>query len=94
MEMEIRTEENKQMILANNSRFSYTIKQVEITNILGAVVAVLDEYFVTDLNGERYKLYKTKEGNWYEIAEANDDVDKNVLLGLKVGIDSQLNPKA
>ena len=94
MELEIKTEEIKQIVLPDSSRFSYTIKQVEITNILGAAVALLDEYFVTNSAGENYKLYKTHEGNWYEIAEANDDVDKKVLLGLKVAIDSQLNPKA
>ena len=78
-----------QIILSNNERFSYTIKQVEITNILGAEVAVLDEYFVTNSVGENYKLYKTKEGNWYDAAEANKGVNKIILLVLKLKIDSQ-----
>ena len=89
MQMEIRTEETMQIILSNNERFSYTIKQVEITNILGAAVAVLDEYFVTNSVGENYKLYKTKEGNWYDAAEANKGVNKSILLALKLKIDSQ-----
>ena len=89
MQMEIRTEETMQIILSDNERFSYTIKQVEITNILGAAVAVLDEYFVTNSVGENYKLYKTKEGNWYDAAEANKGVNKSILLALKLKIDSQ-----
>jgi hypothetical protein len=76
MEMDIRTEEIKEIILNDNSRFSYSIKQVQITNILGAAVAVLNEYFITKSAGENYKLYKTKEGNWYDVPEANKGVDK------------------
>lgn len=71
MELEIKTEEIKEIVLADNSRFSYTRKQIEITNILGAAVAVLDEYLITKSAGENYKLYKTKEGNWYEIEDVN-----------------------
>ncbi len=87
MEMDIRTEEIKEIVLNDKSKFSYTKKQVEITNVLGAAVAVLDEYFITNSAGENYKLYKTKEGNWYDVPEANKGVDKGVLLGLKLGID-------
>lgn len=88
MEMDIKTEEIKEIVLDDNSLFSYTIKQVEITNILGTAVAVLDEYFITNSAGENYKLYKTKECNWYDVPEANKGVDKGVLLRLKLGIDS------
>jgi hypothetical protein len=75
-------------ILAENKQYSYTVQPFELTNILGAVVAVLDEYFIINSNGETYKLYKTHDGNWYDMPEANKDVDKSVLLGLKLGIDS------
>jgi hypothetical protein len=88
MEMEIKREEIKKIVLGDNSRFSYTLKQVEITNILGAAVAVLDEYFITSSNGDIYKLYKTKEGNWYDVPEVNKGVDNSVLLDLKLGIDN------
>ncbi len=62
MELDIKTEEIKEIVLDDNTRFSYTIKQVEITNILGTAVTVLDEYFITNSAGEIYQLYKTKEG--------------------------------
>lgn len=70
MELDIKTEEIKEIILTDKNRFSYTIKQVEITNILGTAVAVLDEYFITNSAGENYRLYKTKEGNWYDMTDA------------------------
>jgi hypothetical protein len=88
MEMDIRTEEIKEIVLSDNRRFSYTIKQVEITNILGAAVAVLDEYFITNSVGENYKLYKTNEGNWYDVEEANKGVDNTVISTLKIAIES------
>lgn len=88
MEMDIKKEEIKEIVLSDSSRFFYSIKQVRITNILGAAVAVLDEYFITNTAGEKCKLYKTKEGNWYNVPEANKEVDKDVLLRLKLGIDS------
>lgn len=89
MQMEIRTEETIQIILSDSEGFSYTIKEVEITNILGNTVAVLDEDFVTNSAGENYKLYKTKEGNWYDVAEANNGVNQRISLALKLNIDSQ-----
>lgn len=88
MEMDIRTEEIKEIVLGDNNRFSYTIKQVEVRNILGAAVAVLDEYFITSPTRENYKLYKTKEGNWYDVVEANKSVDQRKLMFLKVAIDN------
>jgi hypothetical protein len=74
-------------ILAENKQYSYTVQPFELTNTLGAAVPVLDEYFITNSAGENYKLYKTHEGNWYDVADANTGVEKGVLLGLKLGID-------
>ena len=89
MEMDVRTEESKEIILSDNNRFTYTIKQVEIKNILGTSVAVLDEHSITDTDGVNYKLYKTKYGNWYDLPEANTGIAKNILLALKLKIDNQ-----
>lgn len=89
MEMDIKTEEIKQIIFGDNNQFSYTRKQVEIKNTLGAAVAVLDEYSITDSAGVNYKLYKTKDGNWYDLPEANTGIPKSILLALKLKIDNQ-----
>lgn len=89
MEMDIRTEEIREIILGDNGSFSYTIKQVEITNILGAAVAVLDEYFITNSAGNSYKLYKTNEGNWYDVEAANPNDNNTILMALKLAMDNK-----
>ncbi len=42
------------------------IRTFEITNALGVIIAVLDEYFIINKDEDVFKLYKTKEGNWYD----------------------------
>ena len=80
--------EKREVILDDCRRFSYIITPVNIANSLGSAVAVLDEYFITQSSGETYKLYKTNEGNWYDMPEANEGVEKGVLMELKMGIDN------
>ncbi len=80
-----------QMILEDNREYSYTIKPFEITNSLGAVVATLKEYSITNLAGEKYKLFKTTEGNWYDIPETNKAADKATIMSLKFAINSREN---
>lgn len=80
---------NKQITLDDGSQYFYSVKPVEMNNILGTSVAILNEYFITNSDGENYKLYKTNEGNWYEISEVNKDANKSVLLKLKLAIDAQ-----
>jgi hypothetical protein len=92
MEMDIKTEENEAFILGDGSQFTYTRKQVEISNILGTTVAVLDEYFITNSAGENYKLYKTKEGNWYDMTDVNHSANNSILRAFKSAIDYQEQP--
>lgn len=87
MEKDLVSAEKKKIILEDGRHFSYTITPAEIANSLGAAVAVLDEYLITDSSGNTYKLYKTNEGNWYDITEANESVNKGILMELKIGID-------
>lgn len=89
MEKGLVDEENKQVILDDGSQYFYTLKPVEITNSLGASVAVLNEYLITNQGGETYKLYKTKEGNWYDVPESNQGADKGTLLALKLKINAE-----
>jgi hypothetical protein len=74
-------------ILAENKQYSYTVQPFELTNILGAVVAVLDEYFITDSSSENYKLYKTKEGNWYDVNNVTLGNENRILGMLKIAIE-------
>ena len=91
METELTDSKYKLVILEDNSQYSYTVKSVEITNALGAVIAVLDEYSIANLDGENYKLFRTKEGNWYDVPEANPTTNKAVLMTLKIAINLQEN---
>lgn len=77
-----------QVRLEDNKPYTYTIKQVETTNALGAVIATLDEYFITNPHGENYKLYKTKEGNWYDLPEMIFSANTGILRALKLAIDN------
>ena len=84
---------SNQINLENNSQFYYTICPYELTNALGNIVAILQEYNFTkkgDNNGQfSCKLYKTKEGNWYDIEEAKIETEKGILRMLKSAIDKK-----
>lgn len=84
-----------QITLEDNSQFYYTINPYELTNALGNVIAVLQEYNFTkkDDNNEPFscKLYKTKEGNWYDIEAAKIVAEKGVLRMLKSAIEAKEN---
>ena len=83
---------SNQITLEDNSQFYYTIKSYELTNALGNIIAVLQEYNFTkdgDNNSEfTCKLYRTKEGNWYDIEESNTAENTTILRALKLAIDS------
>ena len=84
-----------QINLEDNSQFNYTIIPYEFTNALGNIIAVLQQYNFTkkdDNNGQfSCKLYKTKDGNWYDIEEAKMLAQKAVLRMLKSAIDAKEN---
>ena len=81
--------------MEDNSQFNYTIIPYELTNALGNIIAVLQQYNFTkkdDNNGQfSCKLYKTKDGNWYDIEEAKMLAQKAVLRMLKSAIDAKEN---
>lgn len=85
----------KQINLEDGSLFYYTTQPYELKNALGSVVAVLQQYHFTkkDDNIGQYscKLYKTKEGNWYDFEEAKPGAEKAVLRMLKSAIDIKEN---
>lgn len=79
--------DDKQLLKLNDGEiFYYSARPVEITNFLGAAVAVLQQYFITDSMGNSYKLYRTKEGNWYDMPDENRGKNKAVLMSLKHGL--------
>jgi hypothetical protein len=86
---------SNQITLEDNSLFYYTIKPYELTNALGNIIAVLQEYNFTkkdDNNGQFFcKLYRTKEGNWYDIEDEKIVTEKGILRLLKSAIDAKEN---
>ena len=86
---------SNQIILEDNSQFYYTITPYELVNALGNIKAVLQEYNFTkkDVNNGQFfcKLYKTKEGNWYDFEDAKTTVEKGTLRLLKSAIDAKEN---
>ena len=88
---------SNQITLEDNSQFYYTVTPYELTNALGHIIAILEEYnFIKkdDNSGQIFcKLYKTKEGNWYDIEEAKMLAEKTILRMLKSAIDATENDK-
>ncbi len=80
---------NYRIILEDKSEFYYVIRPFEITNALGVVVTVLDEYFITNKDGDIFKLYKTNEGNWFDFPGVNSGENYSFLRQLKVSLDNQ-----
>ncbi len=80
---------NCRLVLDDKSEFIYTIRPIEITNALGITIAVLDEYFITDKIGDIFKLYKTKESNWFDFPGDKSSDNYSFLRQLKVALDNQ-----
>lgn len=89
MEMETAGIEKEQLMLEGMGQYFYSIKPFEITNAIGAVIATLAEYSISNSMDQNYKLYRTKEGNWYDIPDVNPVSENAVLLALKLAINSR-----
>ncbi|MEI2822679.1 MAG: hypothetical protein V9F02_04535 [Chitinophagaceae bacterium] len=77
----------KELILDNGDCYLYTIQPYQMKNVLGTEVAVLDEYSFNRKNtSETFKLYRTKEGNWYNLDENKDTIQTRLFLEIKTAI--------
>ncbi len=80
-----------QITLHNDQQYSYSMVPFEMTNALGHTVAVLQEYTITRISEDTdffsCRLYKTKEGNWYDINPSTPSPESNILRNLKTAID-------
>ena len=86
---------SQQVVVEDKSMFYYTIQPYELTNALGNSIAILKEYHFTKKEDDNEpfscKLYRTKEGNWYDIEEAKIITEKKMVRMLKFAIDSAEN---
>ena len=88
---------SNQITLEDKSQFYYTIQPYELTNMLGNTIAILQEYSFTKKEGNNVqfccKLYRTKEGSWYDLEETKIFSEKTLLRMLKSAIDAKENNK-
>lgn len=86
----------QQITLEDDSTYYYSVKPYEMMNVLGMAIAPLLEFNIFRNSEENapvfYRLYKTKEGSWYEISSAQASIDHHILRKLKTGIDRQEDP--
>lgn len=88
---------SNRIILENGAQYYYTVRPFELTNVLGNVIAVLQQYTFTNADQNKepavYTLYKTKEGNWYDAELEGISTDKRILRMLKSAIDKKEDEK-
>ena len=86
---------SNQIIVEDNNQFYYTVKPYELSNALGNMITVLQEYnFIKtdDISGQLFgKLYRTNEGNWYDLEEVQMATEKRILRMLKSAIEKKEN---
>lgn len=84
-----------QVVLEDGSVFYYSISPYELKNALGHNIAVLQAYNFAKKDDESgqvsCKLYKTKDGNWYDFEDSKTSVEKGLLRLLKSAIDAKEN---
>ena len=78
-------------VSVNGLLYTYSIKPVDITNALGAVMATLTEYNLTGSAGDNILLYRTKEGNWYDMKQPGSAFKNAIMQALKSAIDKLEN---
>lgn len=78
-----------QQVSVNGLLYSYIIQDAQITNALGAVIATLTEYKLSGSAGDSISLYKTSEGNWYDMKQADSLFKNAIMVALKTAIDQK-----
>jgi hypothetical protein len=86
----------KRVVLANDAEFWYTVEPYQVKNVLGFEVAELHQYtFLTDgYFGEAppVKLYRTIDGNWYDLEESKTASEMKIIRALKSVIEKMETP--
>lgn len=83
------------VLQTSNQTLYYSTVEAEIKNPIGKVSATLIEYVITtgkeDASNIFCKLYKTKEGFWYDPANPEDALDIKTKHNIKAAIDAAEN---
>lgn len=79
----------EQQVAINGLVYSYSVGTAAITNPLGNVIATLTEYTLTGNAGDVITLYRTEEGNWYEMKQSDSPFKNAIMMALKSAIDEK-----
>lgn len=86
---------SQQVALEDGSVYYYSVSSYDLKNALGNNVAALQEYSFTKKGDENggfsCKLYKTKDGNWYDFEDAKSAVEMTISRLLKSAVDAKEN---
>ncbi len=70
---------SRQEVLEDGSVYYYSVSSYDLKNALGNNIVALQEYSCTKKGDEHgdfsCKLYKTKDGNWYNFEDAKSAVE-------------------
>jgi hypothetical protein len=83
------------ILKTSNETLYYSTVEAVIKNPIGKISATLIEYVITTGQESEAnifcKLYKTKEGFWYDPASPDDFVDSRTKHNIKAAIDAAEN---
>lgn len=82
--------EQKEIIVQDGNRYVYTTTFTDARNPLGIIKATLKEYTIYKLAEPKSligKLYRTKEGNWYDMP-GSTQINPLLRTMIKIAIDA------
>jgi len=86
-----------EIIVKDGNKYFYTTSFFNAENPLGIIKATLTEYSIYKINDGDVlvgKLYKTDEGNWYDLPDNNSTINKLLATFIKKAIDETEKEKA
>ncbi|MBG9378435.1 hypothetical protein I5907_19520 [Panacibacter sp. DH6] len=80
--------DKKEITAKDGNQYYYTISYANAENPLGIVKATLQEYAIYKSDNDELigKLYRTKEGNWYDMPE-NTSINPLLKTFIKIAIE-------
>lgn len=82
------------ILKTTNQKLYYSTAEALIRNPIGKVSATLIEYIISDKEEPANivcRLYKTKEGFWYDPSTSDESVDNQTKHVIKAAIDTEEN---
>ena len=85
-----------EIIVKDGNKYFFTTSSYNAENPLGVIKATLKEYSVYKTNDPDTlvaRLYKTDDGNWYDL-QNNESINSSLATSLKIAIDDLENTNA